>query len=118
MIDVNVSVSNLSKIEAHFYGQAEINGDVKFDVCVVNRELRITVKFVGICYNGSLNIDVAVPQKTFKAITANTSSTDITLDEGVSTDYIKVKTKSGDLESNATFTNASVATMSGDIKIR
>lgn len=115
--DVNVSVSNSSKVEAHFYGQADVDGDVKFDVCVVNRELRITLKFTGNCYTGSLNLDVTVPQKTFKAITAKSSSADITLSEGVSMDYFKVKTQSGDLESNATFANASITTMSGDVEL-
>ena len=116
VVDVNVSVSNSPKIEAHFYGQADVDGNMDFDVYVVNRELRITLKFLG-CYNGSLKLDVAVPQKTFKAITANTSSADITLDEGVSTDYINVKTKSGDIVCNATFTNASIETKSGDIEL-
>ncbi len=117
MADINVSVSNSSKVEAHFYGQADVDGDIKFDVCVINRELRITLKFTGNCYNGSLNLDVTVPQKTFKAITAKSSSTDITLGKGVSTDYIKVKTQSGDLKSNATFANASITTMSGDVEL-
>lgn len=115
--DVNVSVSNSSKVEAHFYGQADVDGDVKFDVCVINRELKITLKFTGNCYNGSLNLDVTVPQKTFKAITAKSSSADITLSEGVSMDYFKVKTQSGDLESNATFANASITTTSGDVEL-
>lgn len=115
--NVDVSVSNSSKVEAHFYGQANVDGDIKFDVCVVNRELRITLKFTGNCYNGRLSLDVTVPQKTFKAIIAKSSSADITLSEGVSTDYVKVKTKSGDLNSNATFANASIATMSGDVEL-
>lgn len=117
MADVNVSVSNSSKVEAHFYGQADIDGNIDFDVRMVNRELRITLKFTGNCYNGNLKLDVTVPQKTFRAITAKSSSADITLGEGVSTDYIKVKTQSGDLETSATFTNASVSTMSGDVEL-
>lgn len=115
--DVNVSVSNSSKIEAHFYGEAEIDGDVNFDVRVVNRELRITLQFTGNCFNGNLKLDITVPQKTFKVISAKSSSADITLNEGVSTDYLKVKTQSGDLETNATFNNVSVSTMSGDIEL-
>lgn len=115
--DVNISVSNSSKIEAHFYGQADIDGDIDFDVRVVNRELRITLKFTGNCYNGSLKLDVTVPHKTFNAIAAKSSSADVTLCEGVSMEHLKVKTQSGDLETNATFTNASVTTMSGDVEL-
>lgn len=116
-VDVNILDSNLSKIEAHFYGQADVDGDIDFDVRVVNHEFRITLKFTGNCYNGSLKLDVTVPHKTFKAITAKSSSADITLSEGVSTEYLKVKTQSGNFETNATFANASVTTMSGDVEL-
>lgn len=115
--DVNISVSNSSKIEAHFYGQTDIEVDIDFDVRVVNRELKITLKFTGNCYNGSLKLDVTVPHKTFKAIVAKSTSADVTLNEGVSMEYLKIKTQSGDLETNATFTNASVTTMSGDVEL-
>ena len=36
-VDVNISVSNSSSVEAYFYGQAEVDGDVNFDVRMVNR---------------------------------------------------------------------------------
>ena len=107
----------MSKVETHFYGEADIDGDVNFDVRVVNRELRITLEFTGNCFNGNLKLDVTVPQKTFKVISAKSSSADITLNEGVSTDYLKVKTQSGDLETNATVNNISVSTMSGDAEL-
>lgn len=115
--DVNVSISNSSKIEAHFYGKANIDGDVNFDVQVVNRELRITLKSTGNCFNGNWNLDVTIPKKTFKVISVKSSSADITLNEGVSTDYLKVKTQSGDVETNATFNKVSVSTMSGDVEL-
>lgn len=115
--DVHVYVSNSSKVEAHLYGEADIDGDVTFDVQVVNRELRVTLKSTGNCFNGNLKLDVNVPKKTFKVISAKSSSADITLNEGVSTDYLKVKTQSGDLETNATVNNISVSTMSGDVEL-
>ena len=115
--DINVSVCNSSKIKAHFYGEAEIDGDVKFDVQVVNYEIRITLKFTGNCFNGNLKLDITVPQKTFKVISAKSSSADITLIEGVSTDQLKAKTKSGDLESNAKVKNVSISTMSGNVDL-
>lgn len=115
--DVNVSVSNSSKIEAHFYGKAIIDGDVNFDVRVVNRELRITLLYTGNCFNGNLRLDITVPQRTFKVITAKSSSADITLNEGVSTNYLKVKTLSGDLETSATANSISVSTLSGDVEL-
>ena len=115
--DVNVSVSNSSKVKAHLYGEANVDGDFNFDVRTVNREFRITLELTGNCFNGNLKLDVTVPKKTFKVISAKSSSADITLNEGVSTDYLKVKTQSGDLETNATVNNVSVSTMSGDVKL-
>lgn len=84
---------------------------------MINRELIITLEFTGNCFNGNLKLDVTVPQKTFKVISTKSSSADITLNEGVSTDYLKVKTQSGDLETNATVNNVSVSTMSGDVEL-
>lgn len=115
--DVYVYVSNSSKVETHLYGEADIDGDINFDVQVVNRELRITLKSTGNCFNGNLKLDVSIPKKTFKVISAKSSSADIILNEGVSTDYLKVKTQSGDLETNATVNNISVSTMSGDVEL-
>lgn len=115
--DVNISVSNSSKVEAHFYGQASVEGEINFDVRLVNGELRIILKFVGNCYNNNLKLDITVPDKTFKVISVKNASGDITLSEDVSTEQLKVKTMSGDLETNATFTNASISNMSGDIEL-
>lgn len=117
--DVNISVSSSSKkVEAHFFGQAVVDGDIEFDVCVVNRELRVISKFIGsCCCNGNLTLNITVPQKTFKAITVKTSSANVTLGEGVLMDFLKLKTQSGDLESNGSFANASITTMSGDVEL-
>lgn len=115
--DINVTVSNSSKVESHFYGNAQTDGEIIFDVCMVNYELKITLKFIGNFYNGDLKLDVTVPRKIFKVITAITSSADVTLGEGVSADYIKVKTKSGDLEACAAVNNISVSTVSGDVEL-
>lgn len=115
--DVNISVSNSSKIEVHFYGRADIDGDIDFDVRMVKHELIIALKFICNCYNGSLKLDVTVPRKIFKTIAAKSSSADITLGEGVSMEYLKVKTQSGNLETNVIFTNASITTMSGNVEL-
>ena len=115
--DVNVSVSNSSKVEAHFYGEANLDGDVNFDVRVVNSELRITLKFTGNCFNGNLKLNITIPQKIFKVISVKSSSADVILNEGVSTDYLQVNTQSGDLETYATFNTVSASTMSGDIEL-
>lgn len=115
--NVNVFTVNSPKAEVHFYGEATVDEDVNFDVSIVKHELRITLLFTGNCYNGNLKLDVTIPTRTFKVITARSSSGDITLNSGVSAEYLKVKTLSGDLETDATVSNVSVSTTSGDIDI-
>ena len=116
--DVSVSVTDSSEVEAYFYGEAEIDGDVDFDLQLVNRELRITLHHTGNCFNGSLKLDITVPRKTFREISAKSSSGDITLNEGVSTDYLQVTIQSGDLETSAIASSFSVSMMSGDVELR
>ena len=115
--NVNVSISNSSKVEAHFYGEADTDGDVTFDVREVNRELRITLECTGNYFNTNMKLDVTVPKKIFKVISASSLSANITLNAGVSTEYLKVQTQSGDLETNATVNHVFVFTMSGDVEL-
>lgn len=117
VVNINVSASNSSKVEAHLYGEANIDGDITLDVHIINRELRIAVLFTGNCFGGNLRLDVTIPRKTFKVISANSSSAGITLNAGVLTNYLKVKTKSGDLETNATVNAVFVSTRSGDVEL-
>lgn len=111
----NNSVSNSSKIETHFYGQANVDGDVNFDVRLINNELKITLKYTVNFYNGNFNLDISVPRKTFKTISAKTSSANITLSNNVSTELLNLKTQSGNLEISAAFTNALTTTMSENV---
>ena len=116
-VDVNISASNSSNIETYFYGLANVDGEIKFDVQLVNRELKITLEFEGSSYDGDLKLDVVVPYKTFKMIFAKSSSADIILNEGVLTEQLKVETMSGDVEIEAMFNAISVTTMSGDVEL-
>lgn len=98
-VNVNISASNSSKATVHFYGQAGIaEEDIWFDARIANNELRVKLKFVDTCYDNNLKLNVSVPYKTFKAITIDTSDADVTLHEGVSMEYLYVKTISGDVK--------------------
>lgn len=114
-IDVNISTSNSSKIEVYFYGQANIAGNINFDVKVMDHELKITLQPFGTCFENNLKLDVVVPQKIFKAILVNTSFANITLNKGVSTNSLEVRTQSGTLKTSATFTNLFVSTTNGNV---
>lgn len=115
--NVNVSATDTTEITAHFYGQAEVNGELIFEFLKVGSELRIFIKFKGNCCNGVLNLDISVPDKTFKAISAKSMSANVVLGENVSSERLNVETQSGNFETRATFEKAFASTMSGNIDL-
>lgn len=116
--DVDVSsVSSSSKIEAHLHGEAVLDGKLTFDVTMVNHELKIEVKSTGNCFGGNLSLDVSIPKKTFDVLCVKGTSADITLNEGISVDYLMVNTTSGDLETRSCFSSCLISTMSGDVDL-
>lgn len=115
--DVNIVASDTSKIEAHLHGQANSDGNLRLDVSKVRRQLKITVRNEGLFFNGNLKLDVTVPYKIFKEISIKTVSANVTLNENVLTEELRVNTTSGDLNTSATFTEARVTTVSGDVDL-
>lgn len=114
---VKVFASDTTEITAHFYGQAVVDGELNFDFLTVGCELRISIIFEGSYCNGNLNLDIAVPDKIFKAISAKSMSADVVLGENVSSERIDVETQSGNFETRATFVKAFASTMSGNIDL-
>ncbi len=116
--DVKISVSNSQKVEVHFYGEVNVDGNIEFDVRMKERgELQVVAKLKGNCYNGNLKLDITVPRKRFKAISAVSRSADITVKESVQTYNLKLRTQSGDVRSDASFEQVNVQTMSGDVEL-
>lgn len=115
--DVDVSVSNSEKVEAHFFGEASIDGDIKFDVKRIFNEIIVTLNFSGTSFGDNLKLNVTIPAKEFKQISIKTNSGDVQLRENVATSGLKIKTQSGDVETNSIFRHATLKTMSGDVDI-
>lgn len=115
--NINFTVSNSSNIKAHLYGQAEIDGNINLDFCIVNHELKITSKYIGNYRSSYLNLDVAVPQKTFNSIHATSTSATITLIESVDTGFLELKTFSGDLKIIGTFPKTIISTKKGNVNL-
>lgn len=114
---VKVSASDTTEITAHFYGQAVVDGELNFDFLTVGCELRISIIFKGSYCNGNLNLDIAVPDKTFKAISAKSMSANVVFGENVSSERLNVETQSGNFETRATFEKVFASTMSGNIDL-
>ena len=117
IVDVDIIASNSSNVETHFYGQAESNGNIEFDVNLVKHELKITVTIVGDCYNSNFKLIVGVPNKTFKEIFVKTTAADISFSGNIFAENLKVETLSGDIQTCATFNSISANSMSGDIEL-
>lgn len=115
--NVDVALSDTSEIQAHLYGHVNSDAQIELDVRKAYRQLRITVKKKSGFYCGTLKLDILVPSKMFKEIMIKSISADITLNANVLTECLKVSTRSGDIETNATFDNAHLNTMSGDVDI-
>ncbi len=117
--DVNIYASKSSKVEAHLYGEASLDRDIKIDVQCKGNEILVVTKYNGNCYGGKLYLDITMPYKTFKEIVTIGSSADITLNDGISTERIKIRTSSGDviLNQGVWAKNIKVQTSSGDVKL-
>jgi len=115
--NVNIFATDSPRIEAHLHGEASIDGKVDFDVNHHNKRLEIDLEYTGACFNGALSLDIAVPYKTFEMLSVQSASADITLDESVSARFIKLNTKSGNLEINSKFQRLEASTASGDIDL-
>lgn len=98
--NVNISVSKSFKVEAHLYGEASLDKDIKLNVQRKGNEILVLTQYNGNCYGGKLNLDITVPNKTFKEITIRSSSADVTLENGISAQNIKIHTLSGDVNLN------------------
>lgn len=138
-IDVNIILSETSKIEAELYGQITLdddNSNVALKFKLIDRELTISVDFEGSsCYN-SLKFDIAIPSKLFDKIYVETVSASVLAYGGIFTKLLEVNTVSGnfdfidefsadnilvittigDFNFIGTFVNAKVSSNSGTIK--
>ncbi len=116
-VDVSLTPSDASEIVARMHGTAELDGSVNFDFRTVNRELMITQDFSGSFFEDKLKIDISIPRKTFKAISMETQTGDLTLAEGISVESLKVKTQTGDIECKASLNDISINTQTGDVNL-
>lgn len=116
LADINISASNSSKVEAHFYGNATIDKDINFEVKKIKSQIRIAVEYSGTCCNSNLKIDIKVPIESMLKIYAESMSSNITVDKLIA-EYFKVETVSGNVEINAKLKDITVDTVSGNVDI-
>lgn len=115
-VQVKVSTSKSSKVEAHLYGEANLDKELKLVLQKKLNEIEIVLQYEGNCYGSDLKLDIAIP-KTLKTINIKTVSAGIEIDETVSLEDIKVDSTSGKVGSYANFKKANISTISGKIKL-
>ena len=115
--DIKISVSDSSEVVVHLYGEVENDEDVKFDVRVINQELRIILKIEENYVSRNLKLDITIPKKKFKLISANSISANFILEKDVLVESLKVRNQLGNLVTNATFNEVYVSSIKGNVDI-
>lgn len=115
--DINIGTSNSSVIVAHLHGRLDKGENVDFQMEVVDSKLKVILGLTGSCYYSKLKLDICIPHKAFKVMVIKSLLANITIEEEVSTENLIVRTKHGNVESNARLKKASIVTTSGDVEI-
>lgn len=115
--DIKISVSDSSEVVAHLYGEVENDEDINFDVRVINQELRIILKIEENYVSRNLKLDITIPKKKFKLISANSISANFILEKDVLVESLKVRNQLGNLVTNATFNEVYVSSIKGNVDI-
>lgn len=81
--EVNVLVSDSSKIEVKLYGSAYADGDFRLDIQKEWRNTEIKLKFIGVYYKGNLKLDVILPKRKFEELEVCSFLGEIKINEDV-----------------------------------
>ena len=115
--DVNISVSDSSNIEVHFYGEAKLDNDLNLDIEHKKDDVIIKLKYKGTSVNENLKLDISIPNNQYNLIKVESVSANISLSECISAKRIELNTSSGDVITDATFVETNISTMSGDVEL-
>ncbi len=115
--DVNISVSDSSNIEVHFYGEAKLDNDLNLDIEHKKDDVIIKLKYNGTSVNENLKLDISIPNNQYNLIKVESASANISLSECISAKRIELNTSSGDVITDATFVETNISTMSGDVEL-
>lgn len=116
-VDVNISATDTSDMEVHFYGEAEVDEQVNLDMQLWKREIIITVRFTSNCYNGKCQLNINIPHKKYKLLNVQTLSANVNVDSNVTVENIEIRTQAGNVKTNANFTNAFFRTKNGKVNM-
>ena len=117
LADVTIAVGNRTDVEVHYYGEVCTDGKLEFDVTTSGDEVNVSAKINGSTFNGSLKLDVLIPQKVFRLISVKCQNGSAELCKNVATERIKIDSQNGSIESEASFEEITAKSMNGSIDI-
>ncbi len=117
LADVTITAGSRSDVEVHYYGEVCTDGKLEFDVTTSGDEVNVSAKINGSTLNGSLKLDVLIPQKVFRLISVKCQNGSAELCKNVEAERIKLDSQNGSIESEASFEEITANSMNGSIDI-
>lgn len=114
--DVTIAAGNSANIEAHCYGEVYA-GNFELNVTTFGDEISISAKINESIFSGSLRLDVLIPQKVFKLISAKCANGYVKLCENVETKCLELDLQNGNMETEAHFQEITANSINGSIDI-
>lgn len=63
--NINILRNKSNKLVTHLYSNGDIVGNSNLNIHQYDDELRITAEFSGICYSGTINLEVSIPEDQY-----------------------------------------------------
>lgn len=116
--NVIVTASNTNVIEAHFYGEAIVDGKLTLNIDQNSREVVVTLDIdSNIICNNHLTLTVDIPARMFEMLSGTSHSGELVVKNDVSAKKILLETHNGNVESAGNFVELSATTHNGDIDV-
>lgn len=109
--------SDSESVDAHLSGNITTDGNTEFEVNTSGNEIQISAKLTGNYMNGDLTLNIAIPAKMFDKITVINEDGNITLDKGINSKTLVLKTQNGNVHSSALFESINAKSMNGNVKL-
>ena len=117
LADITIAIGNRADVEAHYYGEVCTDGKITFDVTTSGDEISISTKINGSTFNGSLKLNILIPQKVFKLILVKCQNGSVEFYRNVEAEQLKIDLQNGSIETEASFEKIIAKSMNGSIDI-
>ena len=106
-----------SYVEAHYFGETYTDGKPELNATTSGDELIITATNKAHVFNGSLKLNVRIPQRVFRSILVKSQNGSVGICKEVEAKQLKISSQNGRIISEATFEEITAKSMNGSIDI-